>query len=57
VCDRVLADEFFGRCGDLPLAHAEVSVTLEIYTHYIPGDDEDIAANCEKRLVGLTTPE
>jgi integrase len=37
--------------------HAQVSITLDIYTHYIPGDDEDIAANWEKRFSGLSAPE
>ena len=39
------------------LGHAQVSITLDIYTHYIPGDDEDIAANWEKRFSGLSAPE
>jgi integrase len=39
------------------LGHAQVSITLDIYTHYIPGDDEDIAANWEKRFSGLSVPE
>ena len=39
------------------LGHAEVSITLNIYAHYIPGDDEDIAANWEKRFSGLLAPE
>jgi integrase len=39
------------------LGHAQVSITLDIYTHYIPGDDEDIAANWEKRFSSLQAPE
>ena len=39
------------------LGHAQVSITLDIYTHYIPGDDEDIAANWEKRFSGISAPE
>jgi integrase len=36
------------------LGHAQVSITLDIYTHYIPGDDEDIAVNWDKRFSGLS---
>ncbi len=39
------------------IGHAQVSITLNIYTHYIPGDDEDIAANWEKRFSGISVPE
>ena len=39
------------------LGHAKVSITLDIYAHYIPGDDEDIAANWEKRFSGLSASE
>jgi integrase len=39
------------------LGHAQVSITLDIYTHYIPGDDEDIAVNWERRFSGLSAPE
>jgi integrase len=39
------------------LGQAQVSITLDIYTHYIPGDDEDIAANWEKRFSELSAPE
>ena len=39
------------------LGHAQVSISLDIYTHYIPGDDEDIAVNWEKRFSGLSAPE
>jgi len=39
------------------LGHSKVSTTLDIYAHYIPGDDEDIAANWEKRFSGLSVPE
>jgi integrase len=35
------------------LGHAQVSITLDIYTHFMPGDDADIAANLEDRLSGL----
>jgi hypothetical protein len=37
--------------------NAQVSITLDIYTHYIPDDDEDIAANWGKRFSGLIAPE
>ncbi len=39
------------------LGHAQVSITLDIYTHYIPGDDEDIAENWENRFSGISAPE
>jgi integrase len=39
------------------LGHAQVSITLDIYTHYIPGDDEDIAANWKKRFSVPIAPE
>ena len=39
------------------LGHAQASITSEIYTHYIPGDDEDIAANWEKQFSKLQAPE
>ena len=35
------------------LGHAKTSITLDTYGHAIIGDDEDIAANLEKRLSGL----
>ena len=35
------------------LGHAQPSITLNVYAHYIPGDDEDIAANLDDRLSGL----
>jgi integrase len=35
------------------LGHAQVSITLDVYTHHIPGDDADIAANWEMRFSGL----
>ena len=39
------------------LGHAQVSVTLNVYGHCLPGDDADIAANWDKRFAGLTVPE
>ena len=39
------------------LGHAQVSITLDIYTHFMPGDDADIAENWEKRFSGLIAPE
>ena len=39
------------------LGHAQVSITLDVYTHYISGDDEDIAANWEKRFSETSTAE
>jgi integrase len=35
------------------LGHAQPSITLNVYSHYILGDDEDIAANLYDRLSGL----
>lgn len=35
------------------LGHAQPSITLNVYAHYIQGDDEDIAANLDARLSHL----
>lgn len=35
------------------LGHAKPSITLNVYAHYIPGDDADIASNLDARLAGL----
>lgn len=34
------------------LGHAAPSITLDVYSHFIPGDDADIATNLDVRLMG-----
>jgi integrase len=32
------------------LGHADITVTLKVYAHVLPGDDEDAAARADERL-------